>query len=76
MTDSHESLKTIVGRETYTVWIKMLRELIPDGRTHRMAPIVAGMLQYAANIAYEKYGDEPGEGSAVHSLLLASVVKG
>ena len=51
------SLKQIVGQKIYTVWVEMLRQLVPDGRTHRLAPLVAGMLQYAANIAYEKYGD-------------------
>jgi hypothetical protein len=37
MTASFQSLQTIVGQETYTVWKKMLRELVPDGRTHRLA---------------------------------------
>lgn len=74
MTGSYESLQTIVGQETYTVWKKMLRELVPNGRTHRLAPMVAGMLQYAAAVAYEKYGDNPEEGSAAHIMLLASEV--
>ena len=67
-----ESLKTIVGEEMYAVWTEMLRSLVPEGRTHRLAPMVAGMVQYAATIAYEKYGDEPEEGSAAHTLLVAS----
>jgi hypothetical protein len=29
------SLQDVVGKETYTVWVDMLRELVPDGRTHR-----------------------------------------
>jgi hypothetical protein len=29
----------------------MLRRLVPDGRTHRLAPLVAGMLQYATLVA-------------------------
>lgn len=74
MTGSYESLQTIVGQETYTVWKKMLRELVPDGRSHRLAPMVAGMLQYAAAIAYEKYDDNPEEGSAADITLLASEV--
>jgi hypothetical protein len=72
VTGSYESLQTIVGQETYTVWKKMLRELVPDGRTHRLAPMVAGLLQYAAAIAYEKYGDNPEEDSAAHIMLLGS----
>lgn len=67
-----ESLKTIVGEETYAVWTDMLHSLVPEGRTHRLAPMVAGMLQYAATMACEKYGDEPEEGSAAHWLLVAS----
>lgn len=74
MTSECESLEIIVGQGTYTVWTEMLQSLVPDGRTHRLAPMVAGMLQYAANVAYEKYGDDPEEGSVAHSLLLASEV--
>ncbi|MBK7920314.1 MAG: hypothetical protein IPJ94_29495 [Chloroflexi bacterium] len=29
----------------------MLRRRVPDGRTHRLAPLVAGMLQYATLLA-------------------------
>lgn len=54
------------------MWTKMLRSLVPEGRTHRLAPIVAGMLQYAADKAYKKYGDDPEEGTVAHSLLIAS----
>jgi hypothetical protein len=66
------SLQDIVGKETYTVWVEMLRQLVPDGRTHRLAPLVAAMLQYASTLAYEKYGNDPEEGSAAQILLEAS----
>lgn len=65
------SLKSVVGEKTYSVWTEMLHQLVPQGRTHRLAPLVAGMLQYASAIAYEKFGDEPAEGSVAHSLLFA-----
>jgi hypothetical protein len=65
-------LAAIVGTKTYAVWTDMLHSLVPEGRTHRLAPMVAGMLSYAANRAYEKYGDEPEEGSVAHKLLVAS----
>jgi hypothetical protein len=42
------SLKSVVGDTTYGVWLDMLKVLVPGGRTHRLAPIVAGMLRYAA----------------------------
>lgn len=66
------SLETLVGKQTYAVWAKMLHCLVPDGRTHRLAPLVAGMLQYAATVAYEQYGDNPEEGTVAHSLFVAS----
>ena len=47
------SLQAVVGTETYDVWTKMLHDLVPDGRTHRLAPIIAGMLHYALNVAFE-----------------------
>ena len=63
-----EELKSIVGKNTYAVWIDMLRELVPDSRTHRLAPMIAGMLQYAANIVEEKYGDDLEEDSVAFLL--------
>ena len=66
------SLKTLVGDNTYAVWIEMLRNLVPASRTHRLASLIAGMLQYAVTIAYDVYGDDPEEGSVAHSLLSAS----
>jgi len=51
------SLQDVVGPRTYAVWVDMLRCLVPDGRTHRLAPLIAGMLQQAAIIA-NAYEDE------------------
>ena len=68
------SLKQIVGQKTYSVWIEMLQQLVPEGRTHRLAPLVAGMLQYASDMAYQKYGGKPAEGSAAQVLFMASEV--
>jgi len=64
------SFSTIVGADTYKVWVLMLRKLVPDGRTHRLAVMVAGMLQYAAAVAPVN-GDED-ERSLASSLLEAS----
>ncbi len=52
----------------------MLQQLVPEGRTHRLAPLVAGMLQYASDMAYQNYGDNPDEGSVAHVLVEASDV--
>lgn len=53
MTRQKHSLLDVVGPQTYTTWVEMLRRLVPDGRTHRLAPLVAGMLQYATAVALE-----------------------
>jgi len=44
-------LQDVVGKKTYEVWVDMLRELVPDGRTHRLSVVVAGMLEYAVGKA-------------------------
>ncbi len=48
---SKRSLQDVVGKETYVVWVDMLHELVPDGRTHRLSVVIAGMLHYATAIA-------------------------
>lgn len=63
-----KSLKTLVGPQTYDVWVDMLRRLVPEGRTHRLAPMIAGMMQYAYAIAYEK--EEEAEEDSAASILL------
>src|SRR5258708_4264320 len=60
------SLKAVVGQPTYSVWVAMLHTLVPEGRTHRLAPLVAGMLQYALSLANEQHAEED---SVVQSLL-------
>jgi hypothetical protein len=66
------SLASVVGAETYSVWVKMLRALVPDGRTHRLAPLVAGMLQYAVTMAEDNPDEEADEESVTRSLLDAT----
>lgn len=65
------SLESIVGEKIYSVWVDMLKELVPDGRTHRLSVVVAGMLQYAAQVASQKSGNRPKEGSVEASLIYA-----
>jgi len=69
---SQGNLKGIVGDKVYSVWVDMLHRLVPDGRTHRLAPTIASMLRYASEVAYEKYGNDPEEGSVAYSLYTAS----
>ena len=68
------SLEDVVGEKTYNVWTDMLRELVPDGRTHRLAPIVAAMLKYSVKLALEQNDGQPAkaeEGTTAYSLLIA-----
>jgi hypothetical protein len=62
------SLENVVGKEAYSVWVNMLRELVPDGRTHRLSVIIAGMLQYAFAIAEGRDEDKLDEDSVASSL--------
>jgi len=62
---SKRSLQDVVGKETYSVWVDMLRTLVPNGRTHRLSVVVAGMLQYALEVA-ESDTQEP---SVAKSLI-------
>src|SRR5579863_7487490 len=66
MTKKQRSLKAVVGQQTYSVWVDMLRALVPDGRTSRLAVLVAGMLQYALDLANDQ------EDSVAQSLLRAA----
>lgn len=50
----------------------MLRQLVPDGRTHRLSVILAGMLHYAAAIAAADQDEEENERSLVLSLIEAT----
>lgn len=65
---SQRSLKTLVGPETYSVWVKMLRTLVPHGRTHRLSVLVAGMLQYAYSMAENQGEEDLDENSVAKSL--------
>lgn len=47
-------LRTTVGAKTYGVWLSMLQTLVPGGRTHRLAVLVAGMLHYAYAVSSSK----------------------
>jgi len=59
------SLQDVVGKETYSVWVEMLHILVPGGRTHRLSVVVAGMLQYALEVA-DSDAEEP---SVAKSLI-------
>jgi hypothetical protein len=54
---------TVVGADTYAVWVRMISELVPNGRTHRLAVMLAGMLRYAAAIAAANQDEKGNERS-------------
>jgi hypothetical protein len=66
------SLQDVVGKETYSVWLNMLREIVPDGRTHRLSVVVAAMLHYATVIAENLDEDAREEASVAISLINAT----
>jgi len=68
---SARSLVTVVGPEIYGSWVSMLRVLVPGGRTHRLGPLVAAMLQYAASVAE---ADDDDEDSIANSLIASTEV--
>ena len=69
---SKRSLQDVVGKETYTVWVDMLRELVPDGRTHRLSVVVAGMLLYAVDKSMQIKHRNVEEHSVAMSLIDAN----
>jgi len=71
-TEEKATLQSLVGPSTYGVWVNMLKILVPGGRTHRLAPLVAGMLQYAAEQAGQRSRSGPRHGSVAAALLNAS----
>lgn len=56
---SKPSLRLLVGETTYAVWLEMLKVLVPGGRTQRLAPIVGGMLRYAAERSARRARSSP-----------------
>jgi hypothetical protein len=66
--EASRSFSAVVGADTYEVWVRMLRRLVPDGRTHRLSVMLAGMLQYAVVMAAAK-------GHKDECLLAASLLE-
>ena len=69
---SKRSLQDVVGKETYAVWVNMLRELVPHGRTHRLSVVIAGMLQYTFEIAERNDDKNEDEHSVAMSVIDAA----
>lgn len=67
-----KSFQGVVGKEIYEVWLDMLRELVPHGRTHRLSVVVAGMLQYAVDKSMQIKHRNEEEHSVAMSLIDAT----
>lgn len=67
--EAPESLRSLVGEATYEAWLEMLRGLVPAGRTHRIAVLVAGMLQHAADVVPRRKRRKLEKGSLIEALV-------
>lgn len=47
-------IRDVVGAKNYSVWIDMLKRLVPYGRTHRLSVVVAAILQITQKISHDK----------------------
>src|SRR5262245_22465660 len=68
------SFDEVVGADTYAIWVLMLQALVPHGCTHRLAVILAGMLQYAASVVAPDRKNDEGDSSLASSLIQATEV--
>jgi hypothetical protein len=68
------SFGDVVGMDTYAVWVRMLKELVPNGRTHRLSVVLASMLQYAASVAEPDREESEDDRSLASSLIQATEV--
>jgi len=66
------SLAALVGDDVYGVWVAMVGRVGRDGRTHRLAVVIASMLQHAALVASEARTRRRGrDAGADQELLMA-----
>jgi len=62
----------VVGDNVYGIWVEMLSRIGPNARTHRLAVVVASMLQHAASMASEARTRHRGrDAGADQDLLIA-----
>ncbi len=66
---SQRSLQDVVGSAVYQTWVQMLHALVPEGRTHRLAPLVAAMLHYALVAAEDRRDEDTSDNSVGQSLM-------
>lgn len=42
-----QEFKEIIGAQSYSTFLRMLKEIGPDARTHRISVVIAAMLRFA-----------------------------
>ena len=52
-----EEFKDIIGAQSYSTFVHMLKAIGPDARTHRISVVIAAMLQYALSMLPADGGD-------------------
>jgi hypothetical protein len=67
------SLSAVVGDDVYGVWVAMVRRVGPGGRTHRLAVVIASMLQHAALVASEGRSRRRGRVAGADQKLLIAL---
>jgi hypothetical protein len=61
-----DDFKTLVGPQCYESFLGLLKEIGPDSRTERISVVIAGLLRFALNKAY----DNQVEGSLSEALVV------
>jgi hypothetical protein len=62
--DKLDEFRRIIGKDFFCVFMKLLTEIGPDSRTHRISVIIAGILRFALG----KITDDPDKGSLAEAL--------
>ena len=52
-----KAFKEIVGNKTYSIFLKLLKDVGTDARTHRISVVIAAMLRFAVNNLPDDFGD-------------------
>lgn len=66
-------LAAVVGDDVYGIWVEMLSRIGPNARTHRLAVVVASMLQHAASVASEARRRRRGRNASSDQELLIAL---
>lgn len=66
------SFEEVIGTDTYAVWVEMIQNLVPHGRTHRLSILLSAMLQYAASVAESEWQQTEDDNSLAFSLIKAT----